>query len=102
MNPYKIAAHKIPRHESAAKVTGKALYTEDLSLPKMVYGMIIRSPHAHAQVTNIDLTEAEKTEGYIGALLPWEVPDTFYNCSGNPPSPLLMKDEKVLTNHPSV
>ena len=81
MNPYKIAAHKIPRHESAAKVTGKALYTEDLSLPKMVYGMIIRSPHAHAQVTHIDLTEAEKTEGYIVALLPWEVPDTFYNCS---------------------
>ena len=100
MNPYKIAAHKIPRHESAAKVTGKALYTDDLSLPKMVYGMIIRSPHAHAQVTHIDLTEAEKTEGYIGALLPWEVPDTFYNCSGTPPSPLLMKDEKVLTTHP--
>ena len=73
MNPYKIAAHKIPRHESAAKVTGKALYTDDLSLPKMVYSMIIRSPHAHAQVTHIDLTEAEKTEGYIGALLPWAV-----------------------------
>lgn len=100
MNPYKTAAHGIPRHESAAKVTGKALYTDDLSLPQMVYGMMIRSPHAHAEVTDIDLSQAKKTEGYIGALLPWEVPDTFYNCSGNPPSPLLMKDEKILTAHP--
>ena len=62
--------------------------------------LVCPSTRLTLSMTNIDLTEAEKTEGYIGALLPWEVPDTFYNCSGNPPSPLLMKDEKVLTNHP--
>ena len=39
-------------------------------------------------------------EDFLGALLPEEVPDKFYNSSGNPPSPLLLKDEKILTNHP--
>lgn len=100
MKPFETVAKPIPRHESEAKVTGKATYTNDISLPGMVYGMMIRSPYAHARVTDIDLSKAKEVEGYIGALLPWEVPQDLFNCSGNPPSGLLMKDEKILTTHP--
>ncbi len=32
--------------------------------------------------------------------MPEDVPDTRFNCSGNPPSPLLVKDERILTDHP--
>ena len=90
----------LPRHEAASKASGKAIYTDDIHLPGMVYGMILRSPYAHARVLSVDLSAAEEMEDFLGALLPEEVPDKFYNSSGNPPSPLLLKDEKILTDHP--
>ena len=40
----------LPRHEAASKASGKAIYTDDIHLPGMVYGMILRSPYAHARV----------------------------------------------------
>lgn len=91
---------RLPRLEAVQKVTGRAMYTEDLSLPSMVFGCVIRSPHSHALVRAIHTEEAKKVPGFVGVLLPDEVPDTLYNCSGNPPSPLLMPDERILTNHP--
>lgn len=88
------------RLESRAKTEGKALYTDDLSLPRMAWAVVVRSPFAAAEVTGIDFSESEKIPGYLGALLPEEVPDIYYNCSGNPPSPLIMEDERILTTTP--
>jgi 4-hydroxybenzoyl-CoA reductase subunit alpha len=48
----------IPRLDGAAKVTGKVQYTDDLVLPRMAYGKILRSPHAHAIIKSIDFSEA--------------------------------------------
>jgi len=55
----------IPRLDGAAKVTGKVLYTDDLVLPRMVYGKILRSPHAHAKILSIDYSEAMKLPGVL-------------------------------------
>ena len=90
----------VPRHESVSKVTGQAEYTDDLAVPGMVYGRILRSPYAHARVRRIDKTEAEKVSGVLTVLLPADVPQKKFNCAGNPPSALLVKDEKILTDHP--
>ncbi len=49
---------------------------------------------------SIDKGEAEKVKGVLGILLPEDVPQRRFNCSGNPPSPLLIKDESLLTDHP--
>lgn len=97
---FQTVSKPFPRHEAAAKASGKAVYTNDICLPGMVYGMILRSPYAHAKVLSIDLSEAEEMDEFLGAVLPEEVPDKLYNSSGNPPSPLLLKDEKILTDHP--
>ena len=48
----------IPRIDAPAKVTGKALYTEDIILPGMLYGKILRSTVAHAKILNIDISAA--------------------------------------------
>ncbi len=90
----------LPRHESVSKVTGQAEYTDDLVVPGMVYGRILRSPYAHAKVRRIDKTEAEKVSGVLAVLLPADVPRKKFNCAGNPPSALLVKDETLLTDHP--
>jgi len=100
MVDFKIAGKSLPRHESFLKVTGQAVYTSDISLPNMLTGSILRSPHAHARVVRIDKTDAMKITGVLGILLPDDVPDILFNCSGNPPSPLLVKDERILTDHP--
>ena len=90
----------VPRHESVSKVTGQAEYTDDLVVPGMVYGRILRSPYAHARVRRIDKSAAEKVPGVLSVLLPADVPRKKFNCAGNPPSALLVKDEAILTDHP--
>lgn len=58
----------IPRLDGAAKVTGKVKYTDDLVLPRMAYGKILRSPHAHAIIKSIDTSEALKLDGVLGVI----------------------------------
>ena len=93
---------EVPRLESWKKASGQAVYTDDIRLPNMAYAALVRSPYSRARVLRIDVSEAEKVPGYLGCLLPEEAPQGYFNCSGNPPSPLLMKDETVLTMEPKV
>lgn len=100
MDEFKVVGKSHNRLESVKKAIGQARYTDDYVLPNMVYGMILRSPYAHARVKSIDKSQAEKVPGVLKILLPQDVPDKLFNCSGNPPSPLLIEDERILTDHP--
>jgi CO/xanthine dehydrogenase Mo-binding subunit len=51
-----------------AKVSGKALYGCDLTLPGMLHGKILRSPHPHARILNIDLSAAAGLPGVRAVL----------------------------------
>ncbi len=51
------------RLDAYAKVTGQAKFTYDRKLPGMLYGRILRSPHANATVKSIDTSAAEKMPG---------------------------------------
>ncbi|MSQ33263.1 MAG: xanthine dehydrogenase family protein molybdopterin-binding subunit, partial [Dehalococcoidia bacterium] len=46
------------RHDGVDKVTGRALYGADISLPGLLYGKVLRSPHAHARIKSIDASRA--------------------------------------------
>jgi len=54
---------RISRVDGPQKVTGRARYTYDVHPPGMLYGKIVRCPHAHARVTRIDTSAAEKHPG---------------------------------------
>ncbi len=54
---------RMTRTDALEKVTGSALYAEDIRLPRMVYGALIRSPHAHARILSIDTAEALRLPG---------------------------------------
>ena len=97
---WNVVGKNTPRLESAAKVTGKARYTDDYSPAGMVYGAVLRSPHPRAKVISIDASKARALPGVLAVLLPDEVEHIRYNCSGNPPSALLRIDEKILTDTP--
>lgn len=63
MAEYSIIGKRIPRLEGIAKVTGEAKFTDDLILPRMLYGKILRSPHPHARILGIDISRAVKLPG---------------------------------------
>jgi CO/xanthine dehydrogenase Mo-binding subunit len=47
-----------PRIDARQRVTGKATYTLDVSLPGMLYARVLRSPHPHARIRKIDASKA--------------------------------------------
>ena len=55
--------HRMTRVDGPLKVTGAAHYTYDMRLPGMLYGRILRCPHAHARVTKLDIDSASKIPG---------------------------------------
>jgi len=63
MNKYSVIGKRLPRVDAKDKVTGKALYTDDLSLPGMLCGAILRSPLPHAKIVGIDVSGALKLPG---------------------------------------
>ncbi len=46
------------RHDGADKVTGRAKYGADVQMAGLLYGKILRSPHAHARIKSIDVSKA--------------------------------------------
>ncbi len=59
----KVVGKPLPRVDAHAKVTGQAQFTVDVSLPGMLVGKILRSPHPHARILNIDTGAAERLPG---------------------------------------
>ena len=55
---YSVIGKRPVRHDGVDKVTGKALYGADMALPGMLYGKVLRSPYAHANIKSIDVSAA--------------------------------------------
>jgi CO/xanthine dehydrogenase Mo-binding subunit len=53
----------VNRLDGVEKVTGRAKYSSDMSLPGMLYARIARCPHAHARIKRIDASKAESLPG---------------------------------------
>ncbi|HZQ97235.1 MAG TPA: xanthine dehydrogenase family protein molybdopterin-binding subunit [Chloroflexota bacterium] len=60
---YRVVGTRPVRHDGADKVTGRAIYGADVRLPGMLYGRVLRSPHAHARIKRIDTSKAEALPG---------------------------------------
>jgi CO/xanthine dehydrogenase Mo-binding subunit len=56
------------RLDYETKVTGRAQYLADMSLPGMCHGKILRSPYAHARIKSIDSSRASKIPGVMAVL----------------------------------
>src|ERR1700704_642858 len=51
------------RPDGADKVTGRAAFAADTTMPGMIWGKVLRSPHPHARIRSIDTSKAEKLPG---------------------------------------
>jgi xanthine dehydrogenase YagR molybdenum-binding subunit len=59
---------RVSRIDGPLKVSGRAKYSYDITRPGMLYGRVLRSPHAHARLKSIDAAAAEKAPS-VKALL---------------------------------
>jgi CO/xanthine dehydrogenase Mo-binding subunit len=67
----------VPRIDGVEKATGSAVYASDMSIPGMLHGKMLLSPHAHARILNVNTERAGKLPGVkavlTGAGLPYRV-----------------------------
>ena len=73
-----VVGARLPMMDAAQKAKGAALFTDDLMLPGMLYGKILRSPLPHAKILNIDTSKAQKLPGVKGVITGRDIPDRQY------------------------
>lgn len=78
MNKLNVVGKREPMLDALEKATGQAKYTDDLTLPGMLYGKILRSPHPHAKILHVDLSGALKVRGVRGAICGKDIPRKLY------------------------
>jgi nicotinate dehydrogenase subunit B len=62
---YKIMNHSVQRVDIPAKVTGGVAYVQDLRLPRMIHGRIVRPPSYGANLISVDSATVEKMPGLL-------------------------------------
>jgi CO/xanthine dehydrogenase Mo-binding subunit len=62
------------RHDGADKVTGRAQYGADFTAAGLIYGAILRSPHAHARIKSIDTSKAKSAAGILAVVTAKDFP----------------------------
>ena len=65
---YKYVGTRPVRPDGVDKVTGRAQYGADQDLPNMIYGKVLRSPHAHARIKSVDVSGALAMPGVYAAV----------------------------------
>ena len=84
----------IKRREDPRLITGQAKYTDDLTLPNMVFMHIVRSPYAHAIVKEIHTEKAASMPGVLGVFTGRDITDGGF---GNIPCAWIVPDSECKT-----
>src|SRR3954463_16227946 len=70
------------RPDGVPKVTGKAMYAADYTMPGSIIGKILRSPHAHARIRSIDTSKAAALPGVKAVVTAKDFPDHKFEYVG--------------------
>ncbi len=83
----------VTRKDALEKATGATLYAADLTVDGCAYIKILRSPHHHAKILNIDKAEAEAIPGVLAVLTGEDVKGTNILKMAGDDQPILCKDK---------
>ena len=72
---YKVIGTRPIRPDGIDKVTGRAIYGADIRQPGMLYGRVLRSPHAHANIKKIDVSKALALPGVKAVITRADFPE---------------------------
>jgi xanthine dehydrogenase molybdenum-binding subunit len=71
---YAVVGTRPIRHDGLDKVTGRAVYGADIKLTGLVYGAVVRSPHAHARIRRVDTSKAQALPGVLAVMTAADMP----------------------------
>jgi CO/xanthine dehydrogenase Mo-binding subunit len=71
----KVVGTRPVRPDGVDKVTGRANYGADMTMPGMLMGAIVRSPHAHARIVSINTDQAMKLPGVKAVVTSADFPE---------------------------
>ena len=71
---FTVVGQPLPKIDAWGKVTGDTRYADDLVLPRLAFGKLLRSPHAHARITRIDTTRARALPGVYAVITGADLP----------------------------
>lgn len=96
----RVVGKSVPRLDAMKMALGKPVYTDDLTVPGMLFGKILHSPHAHALIKNIHTDQARSLPGVEAVLTYKDIKPVRFTTAGQShplPSPLdtLSLDYKV-------
>ncbi|MDX1740174.1 MAG: xanthine dehydrogenase family protein molybdopterin-binding subunit, partial [Rhodothermales bacterium] len=81
----RVVGKPLPRVDAYERVSGSAVYPSDVTFQDMLYGAILRCPHAHARVISVDTSAAEKMPG-VRAVITGRTPEAdipwYWNAAG--------------------
>ncbi|MBT5457491.1 MAG: xanthine dehydrogenase family protein molybdopterin-binding subunit [Rhodospirillaceae bacterium] len=63
--PNSYVGRTLSRSGAKRAVAGRGTYTDDITLPRMLHSAFVRSPYAHARITNIDVSAAASQPGVV-------------------------------------
>src|SRR5437870_908703 len=69
-----VIGRPLPKIDAWAKVIGETKYADDLFLPRMAYGRLLRSPHGHALIKRIDTSQARALPGVYAVITGSDLP----------------------------
>lgn len=78
MNGFAIVGKDVPRTEARLKATGAAQYTDDIKLPGMLHGRLLRSPVPHARIASVDISRAARLPGVKCVITGRDIPQVKY------------------------
>jgi 4-hydroxybenzoyl-CoA reductase alpha subunit len=75
---FSVIGHRLPMVDAGPKVKGTARFTDDIVLPGMLHGRVLRSPVPHANIVRIDTSRAAALPGVKGVVTGADIPDRQY------------------------
>jgi len=74
---FAVVGKSLTKPDAYAKVSGQTKFADDLVLPRMVFGRILRSPHPHARILHVDTNRARALPGVLAVLTGDDMPIKF-------------------------
>src|SRR5215469_18908591 len=69
----RVVGKPLPKVDAAAKVTGRAVYADDMLPARTLHCRILRSPHPHARIVSVDTSAARRIPGVLAVITGAEI-----------------------------
>ena len=73
----RVVGQPLPKVDAVSKVTGRAIYADDMLPPRTLHCRILRSPHPHARILSIDTSAARRIPGVLAVITGADLPIKF-------------------------